>query len=49
MSDELQMKAAVERFLYDEAELLDARRFEEWLALFAEDATYEVPLRITRE
>jgi ethylbenzene dioxygenase subunit beta len=33
-----------EQFLYHEARLLDTQRFEEWLALFAEDATYWVPL-----
>ena len=33
-----------EEFLYHEAQLLDAQRYEEWLALFAEDATYWVPL-----
>ena len=33
-----------EEFLYHEANLLDAQRYEEWLALFAEDATYWVPL-----
>lgn len=35
--------ADVAAFLYLEAELLDARRFEEWLALYAEDATYWIP------
>lgn len=40
---------AVTRFLYEEAALLDDRRFSEWLDLFADDASYEVPLRITRE
>ncbi|MHB8219846.1 MAG: aromatic-ring-hydroxylating dioxygenase subunit beta [Acidimicrobiales bacterium] len=39
----------VERFLYAEAMLLDERRFSEWLELFTDDATYEVPLRLTRE
>ncbi|MGH9064708.1 MAG: aromatic-ring-hydroxylating dioxygenase subunit beta [Acidimicrobiales bacterium] len=39
----------ISAFLFHEAELLDDRRFEEWLALFAEDATYEVPIRVTRE
>jgi 3-phenylpropionate/cinnamic acid dioxygenase small subunit len=39
----------VEQFLFREAQLLDERRFEEWLALFCEDATYEAPLRVTRE
>lgn len=38
----------VERFLYDEAALLDAHRYEEWLDLFAEDATYFMPIRRTR-
>ena len=30
-------------FLYHEAALLDERRFEEWLALYTEDALYWVP------
>jgi 3-phenylpropionate/cinnamic acid dioxygenase small subunit len=34
----------IEEFLYHEARLLDQQRLEEWLALFAEDATYWVPL-----
>ena len=33
-----------EQFLFHEARLLDTQRFEEWLALFTEDATYWVPL-----
>jgi 3-phenylpropionate/cinnamic acid dioxygenase small subunit len=33
-----------EQFLFHEAHLLDTQRFEEWLALFTEDATYWVPL-----
>ena len=33
----------IERFLVDEAALLDEWRLEEWLALFAEDARYLVP------
>ena len=33
-----------EQFLFHEAGLLDTQRFEEWLALFTEDATYWVPL-----
>ena len=31
-------------FLYYEARLLDTQRYEEWLELFTEDATYWVPL-----
>jgi len=33
-----------EQFLFHEARLLDTQRYEEWLELFAEDATYWVPL-----
>jgi len=33
-----------EQFLFHEAQLLDTQRYEEWLALFTEDATYWVPL-----
>lgn len=32
-----------ERFLFQEARLLDERRFRDWMALFAEDGTYWVP------
>lgn len=32
-------------FLYREAEMLDERRYEEWLDLFTEDARYWLPLR----
>lgn len=34
---------AAERFVYHEAALLDAGRFDEWLALFADDGVYWVP------
>jgi 3-phenylpropionate/cinnamic acid dioxygenase small subunit len=34
-------------FLYLEAELLDDRRFGEWLDLLTDDVTYRVPLRLT--
>ena len=37
-------EACVE-LVFLEAELLDARRFQDWLALFSKDATYWVPLR----
>jgi 3-phenylpropionate/cinnamic acid dioxygenase small subunit len=41
----LLLQREVEDFLYREAELLDARRFDEWLALFTEDARYWMPMR----
>ena len=39
----------VEDFLYLEAELLDDRRFNDWMELFADDLHYVMPLRVTRE
>jgi 3-phenylpropionate/cinnamic acid dioxygenase small subunit len=36
-------RIAVERLLYLEARLMDAHRYDEWLALWADDATYWVP------
>ena len=36
-------RAACEDFLFHEAALLDEWRLDEWLALFVEGATYEVP------
>src|SRR5215468_12013908 len=38
----------IERFYYDEAALLDAHRYDEWLALFTDDARYFMPIRRTR-
>lgn len=34
---------ALEAFLFEEARMLDERRFEDWLALFADDGVYWVP------
>lgn len=38
-----------EQFLYHEARLLDTQRYEEWLELFTDDATYWVPLEQGQE
>lgn len=35
---------AIEAFLIHEARLLDERRFDDWLALFTDDAWYWVPI-----
>ena len=35
-------------FLYHEAELLDNRRFTEWLGLLTEDIIYRMPVPLTR-
>ena len=38
----------VEQFLYREARILDARRFDDWLDLLADDIKYWMPLRSNR-
>jgi 3-phenylpropionate/cinnamic acid dioxygenase small subunit len=39
------LKQEIEDFLYREADLLDERRYDEWLALLAEDVRYWMPMR----
>ncbi len=39
------LKHDIEEFLCKEAELLDERRFEEWLELLTEDVRYFMPIR----
>jgi 3-phenylpropionate/cinnamic acid dioxygenase small subunit len=41
----LLLKQEIEEFLYREADLLDERRYEDWLALIAEDVRYWMPMR----
>jgi 3-phenylpropionate/cinnamic acid dioxygenase small subunit len=41
----LLLRHEVQDFLYREAELLDERRYEEWLDLFTDDARYFMPMR----
>jgi len=43
--ERLLLKEEIEAFLYHEAELLDARRYEAWLDLFSDDAHYFMPMR----
>jgi phthalate 3,4-dioxygenase subunit beta len=38
----------VHQFLVVEAELLDSRRYLDWLNLFTEDIVYRMPVRVTR-
>ena len=47
LSDRVVLHHEVEQFLYDEAALLDARKFREWLALVADDIHYWMPIRRT--
>lgn len=39
----------IQDFYSDEAEFLDERRWEEWLDLFAPEAEYFAPIRVTRK
>jgi 3-phenylpropionate/cinnamic acid dioxygenase small subunit len=39
-----EVKREIEEFLYDEANLLDERRFKEWLDTLAEDLSYFMPM-----
>jgi 3-phenylpropionate/cinnamic acid dioxygenase small subunit len=41
----LLLRQEVEDFFYREAELLDERRYEEWLGLLTEDVRYFMPMR----
>ncbi len=43
--ERLLVKQEIEDFFYREADLLDERRYEEWLDLFTEDTHYWMPLR----
>lgn len=38
----------VHQFLVQEADLLDSRLFQDWLALFTNDVVYRMPVRVTR-
>jgi len=39
-----ELRREIEEFLYDEANLLDERRFQEWLNTLAEDLRYFMPM-----
>ena len=39
------LRADIEEFLYSEADLLDERRFRDWLNLLADDISYFMPIR----
>jgi 3-phenylpropionate/cinnamic acid dioxygenase small subunit len=44
-NDRLLLTLEIAQFLYAEAELLDERRHDEWLALLADDIRYWMPMR----
>lgn len=39
----------VRHFLHYESRLLDERRYRDWVDLFTDDASYELPVRVNRE
>ena len=43
--ERLLLEREIEQFLYMEAELIDERRFSEWIDLLAEDIHYHMPIR----
>lgn len=43
------VRDSIRDFLYLESLALDERRFRDWLTAFADDARYEIPVRVTRE
>jgi 3-phenylpropionate/cinnamic acid dioxygenase small subunit len=44
----MELQFCIEQFYYAEAAALDERRYEDWLALFTDDAHYWMPVRRTR-
>jgi 3-phenylpropionate/cinnamic acid dioxygenase small subunit len=45
MIEQLVLERELENFLYAEADLLDNRRYEEWLDILTDDIRYWMPLR----
>lgn len=43
--ERLLFEREIERFLYHEAELLDDRRYSDWIELIADDIHYHMPVR----
>lgn len=43
MDDTLKLRLRVEELLYEEADLIDQWKLDEWLALYTDDAHYYVP------
>ena len=47
VQERMLLKHEVEEFLFMEAELLDSRRFDDWLSVLTEDIHYWMPIRRT--
>lgn len=48
-SSDAELTHSVAKFLYREAELLDAHDYEAWYRLFAEDGVYWIPINVRAE
>lgn len=46
--DDVVLHHEIEQFLFEEAELLDSRRYHQWFELLADDLEYWMPIRSTR-
>lgn len=46
---DVETRMALEDFYIREAEILDERRWEEWLEFFADDIEYTAPIRVNRK
>jgi biphenyl 2,3-dioxygenase beta subunit len=44
----MQLQFEIEQFYYEEASMLDERRYSDWLELFTDDVHYWMPIRRTR-
>ncbi len=42
------LRASVENFYFEEADLLDQFRLRDWLELLTDDVTYRIPIRVNR-
>ena len=49
VQDRMLLTFEVQEFLYLEAELLDARRYDDWLTLLTDDIHYWMPIRRTTQ
>jgi 3-phenylpropionate/cinnamic acid dioxygenase small subunit len=47
LGERMALQYRVEQFLYEEADLLDGRKYREWLGRVAEDVHYWMPIRRT--
>jgi 3-phenylpropionate/cinnamic acid dioxygenase small subunit len=47
--ERLLLYSEITEFLFNEADLLDTRRFREWLDLLTADITYEVPMQLNAQ